>query len=154
MTELTPNLSPEQKELTRVSQQGTRVTKRAIVFLALVIAFSLAASSYALYERFSSADVVRTQLEREQRQQELFNARIREVSLNYCLEIEALKKSNRDRALEAYRNLDQTLELLNLERTPAIEERAKQDRDTALRRFAAKPCPRPNPVPVHPLPKG
>lgn len=147
MTELTPNLSPEQKELTRVSQQGTRVTKRAIVFLALVIAFSLAASSYALYDRFATGSERATA-------QQIFDERIRQVSFDYCQEIEALKKSNRDRALEAYRNLDQTLELLNLERTPAIEERAKQDRDTALRRFAAKPCPRPNPVPVHPLPKG
>lgn len=149
MTELSDNPSVEQQELTRISKQGTRVTKGAIIFLTVVIAFSFAASGYALYERFESADDRRLQ-------QASFNERIREVSLDYCLEIETLKKSNRDRALEFYRNLDQTLELLGLERTPAIVARAKKDRDTALRRYAARPCPRPNPLPdpVHPLPKG
>lgn len=136
MTELTPNPAVEQQELTRASQRGTKITKSAIVFFALVVAFSLAASSYALYERFSSTNEIRAQ-------QMSFNERIRQVSLDYCREIEALKKANRDRALDSYRNLDQTLELLELERTPAIVARAKKDRDTALRRYAEKPCPRP-----------
>lgn len=153
MTELTPNPSPEQKELTRVSQQGTRVKKEAIAFLALVIAFSLAASSYALYDRFATGSEWVTQLQ-------IFHERIRQVSFDYCQEIEALKKSNRDKALESYRKLDQTLELLQLEKTPAIVTRAKHDRDTALRRFSAKPCPRPANLPPapqrppHPPPRG
>lgn len=148
----------ETQEFEQVANGGARLAKGAIVFLALVIAFSLAASGYALYDRFTTADTRRTQLEIAAAQQERFNKRIREVSLDYCLEIEQLKKSSRDRALETYRNLDQTLELLQLEKTPAIVERAKSDRDTALRRFAAEPCPRPQPPrlpePVHPLPKG
>lgn len=147
MSNLSCDPSSEQAELTRVSRKGTKMTKGAIIFLALVIAFSLVASGYALYDRFASADERRTA-------QEFFNERIRQVSFDYCTEIESLKKANRDRALEAYRNLDQTLVLLELERTTAIVERAKGDRDRALRRFAADPCPRPNPVPVHPLPRG
>lgn len=148
MRDLSCDPTPEQAELTRVSHMGTQMTKGAIIFLALVIAFSLAASGYALYDRFARADERRIA-------QELFNERIRHVSFDYCTEIESLKKANRDRAIEAYRNLDQTLELLQLEKTPAIVERAKRDRDTALRRFAEAPCPRPANLPaVHPLPKG
>ena len=153
MTELSQNPSAEQRELTRVSLQGTRITKGAIGFLALVIAFSLAASSYALYDRFSVGTERATA-------QQVFNERIRQVAFEYCQEIEKLKKANRDKALESYRNLDATLELLTLKRTPAIVARAKNDRDTALRRFAAEPCPRPANLPsaprqpIHPLPKG
>ena len=143
-------------QLEAVRDGGARMAKGAIVFLALVIAFSLAASGYALYDRFATADERRALMELEARQQAAFNERIRVVSLDYCLEIESLKKANRDRALESYRNLDQTLELLQLEKTPAIVKRAKHDRDTALRRFSAESCPRPavsTPAP-HPLPKG
>lgn len=148
MTELSQNPSAEQRELTRVSRQGTRMTRGAIGFLGLVIAFALAASSYALYELFESADDRRLQ-------QASFNERIRHVSLEYCTEIERLKKANRDKALETYRNLNETLKLLELERTPAIVTRAKHDRDVALRRFVAKPCPRPDKTRLeHPLPKG
>lgn len=143
------------EQLEVVRDGGARFAKASIVFLTLVIAFSLAASGYALYDRFTQADDTRAALEREARQQSAFNLRIREVSLEYCTEIEKLKKAQRDRALESYRNLDQTLELLQLERTPAIVARAKKDRDTALRRFHAEPCPRPTPLPkVHPLPRG
>lgn len=153
MRDLSCDPTPEQAELTRASRKGTQVTKGAIIFLALVITFSLAASGYALYDRFARADERRIA-------QEVFNERIRHVSFDYCTEIESLKKANRDKALESYRNLDETLELLGLERTPAIVARAKRDRDTALRRFSAKPCPRPANLPPapqrppHPLPRG
>lgn len=147
----------EKRQLEAVRDNGANLAKGAIVFLALVIAFSLAASGYALYDRFNATNVLRTQLEIEARTQASFNERIREVSLEYCTEIERLKKANRDRALEAYRNLNETLRLLELERTPAIVARAKRDRDAALRRFSGEPCPRP-PLPnikrPHPLPRG
>lgn len=142
------------EQLEVVRGRGARMAKGAIIFLAFVISFSLAASGYALYYRFVDTDARRALLEAQAQQQALFNQRVRDVSFGYCTEIELLKKANRDRAVEDYRRLDQTLELLKLERTPAIVERAKKDRDTALRRFAPNSCPRPGIVPVHPLPKG
>lgn len=61
MTELNDNPSVEQRELTRISQQGTKMTRGAIIFLTVVIAFSFAASGYALFERFGQTDSRRTQ---------------------------------------------------------------------------------------------
>ena len=57
-----------------------------------------------------------------------------------CQGQEDLKAKERDRAREQFKNLDETLELLGLERTDAIEERAKRDYMSAMERFAPTPC--------------
>lgn len=107
-----------------------------VAIAALLVMVSFLASGWALYGRLKEADDRRAQ-------QASFNQRIREVSLNYCNEIEALKKANRDKAIEAYNNLDQTLRLLKLKKTPEIVRVAKEQRDRTLRSFAPDPCPRP-----------
>lgn len=57
-----------------------------------------------------------------------------------CREVEVLKNAERQRAIDSYNNLDQTLKLLKLKRTPEIEQRALNDRNTALKRFASENC--------------
>lgn len=64
------------------------------------------------------------------------------VNTAQCKEIEALKYQFRIDAIEDYNRLEETLRLLKLERTPEIEERARRDKDTVLKRFQQGTCPR------------
>lgn len=57
-----------------------------------------------------------------------------------CRAVEKLKAGERARAQESYRRLDETLALLGIRRTPAIEERALQDLDRSLRRYRSTNC--------------
>ena len=57
-----------------------------------------------------------------------------------CVQIEMLKRAQRDQALSDYSKLDANLRLLHIKKTPAIVAAAKASRDTKLRRFAAHPC--------------
>lgn len=66
--------------------------------------------------------------------------KLEEFVAENCRAIEALKASEREEALDSYRNLDRTLRILGLERTPEIEAVARENRDATLRRFAAREC--------------
>lgn len=57
-----------------------------------------------------------------------------------CEAIEELKASEREEAIQRYRDLGRTLRLLRLERTPEIEAVARENRDEALERFEAREC--------------
>lgn len=59
-----------------------------------------------------------------------------EVRISFCEQIEQLKAGFREKAIEDYQNLDRTLRLLKLERTPAIEREAIENRDEKLAQFA------------------
>lgn len=67
-----------------------------------------------------------------------------DVNASYlnCLEIEEVKEFIRLEAEDDYANLDQTLELLGLERTPQIEERALSDLERTVSKFEADNCKR------------
>lgn len=67
-------------------------------------------------------------------------ARLEEGRYANCVAIEELKAHERAEAWDRWRNLDRTLRLLGLERTPAIEAAAREQRDNTLRRFAASEC--------------
>lgn len=76
-----------------------------------------------------------------------FARRERVDQLNYintrqCLEIELLKKVEREEALEDFRNLDRNLRILGIEKTPEIVETAEESRDRTLSRFRVGTCPR------------
>ena len=68
--------------------------------------------------------------------------RLERETLANCKEIEDGKKLNREQAIKTYKDLDQTLRILKLEKTPEIVKLARENRDKLLKRFAALPCPR------------
>lgn len=61
------------------------------------------------------------------------------LRLAVCEEVEAIKRHLREDAKKDYENLDRTLRLLNLKRTPEIERAALDARDDVLLRFAPLP---------------
>ena len=67
---------------------------------------------------------------------------IKKEALIACLDNEKQNDHLRDEAREDYARLDETLELLGIKKTPAIERRARQNRDETLRRFRERKCPR------------
>ena len=112
------------------------MTVGAVALMAVLACGLLALSGWALYDRFEQTNARRAQ-------QATFNQRVRQVSIEYCREIEALKEAQRSEAVESYRNLDRNLALLRIERTDEIVAVAKQSRDGQLDRFKREPCPRP-----------
>jgi hypothetical protein len=66
--------------------------------------------------------------------------RFENLSRQNCQAVEALKKRQRDRAIEAFRNLDRDLRLLGIKKTPELVRTAREGRDTTLRRFAEGEC--------------
>ncbi len=66
--------------------------------------------------------------------------RYQQLAKDNCAQIEALKTQVREEAIEDYANLDRTLRLLKIARTPEIERVAQEQRDKKLNRFRAKPC--------------
>jgi hypothetical protein len=66
---------------------------------------------------------------------------INRVNFGVCSELENLKRAERQDALERFAQLDETLKLLGIKKTPMIVDRAEADRDRALERFKEKPCP-------------
>lgn len=110
-----------------------RVTINVLIFVT-TISFILA--GLALSWRFSESNTLKAR-------QRTFNAEIANVQKQDCLEIEKLKKGFRVQAIKQFNQLDQTLALLNLKKTPAIVRRATQDRDQTLHTYKAKGCPRP-----------
>ena len=67
---------------------------------------------------------------------------VNEINLRNCRDIEALKEAQRKAAVLSFSRLDETLRLLRLAKTPELVASAKRNRDEALRRFRAEPCPR------------
>ena len=67
---------------------------------------------------------------------------INQANLEMCLEIENLKRAQREEAIKQFRDLDENLALLKIERTPKIVELATKTFNEKLVRFAAEPCPR------------
>jgi hypothetical protein len=113
-----------------------RRTVAISIAFALVFAAGMAMSGWALYERFEQTNARRDQ-------QAAFNERIRELSFDYCQEIEDLKAARREQARLAFQNLDRDLRLLGIAKTPELVRAARASRDGVFRRFAAAPCPRP-----------
>lgn len=62
------------------------------------------------------------------------------ASRENCREIETLKARVREGAIDDYRHLSQTARLLHIEVTPEVEQRAREVRDNALRRYAPRRC--------------
>lgn len=104
--------------------------------LALLFMGALGLSGWALYDRFQQTNDRRVA-------QQAFNARVQSLSLDYCREIERLKKGERDRAIQARKDLRRNLALLGIRFTPAIRDAANETKFKALARYAPEPCPRP-----------
>lgn len=116
----------------------TRVKITAFISLSLLLLI-LVAIAGGLYGRFSQTNERRMT-------QAAFNAKLTAVATDDCLEIEKLKKNQRDIAIQNYENLNATLKLLSIRRTPAIVEAAKKAKREALVRFAPAACPRKAPI--------
>jgi len=57
-----------------------------------------------------------------------------------CKAIEEIKAALREDAAASYRNLARSLRILQIPKTPEIEEAAKTSRDERLARFAPSEC--------------
>lgn len=113
----------------------TRLIGAVIVFVTL----NAVVTAWALYARFSETNSRRaTQI--------ALNHRFAAVTQVDCLEIEKLKTNVRQTAIDNFNKLDATLALLHIKKTPAIVARAREDRDHALKAYAAEACPRPVPT--------
>lgn len=60
-----------------------------------------------------------------------------------CKAIERLNERVRMRAINDYKQLNETAKLLNIDVTPALIKRAKQDLHRTLHDYAPKECPFP-----------
>lgn len=101
-----------------------------------VTLLSLGAAGWALNEREDQAQARRVQ-------QQSFNERVRQVSLDYCREIEKLKAARREEAVRGFRDLSKNLRLLGITETPQLVAAARDSRNRTLVRFRREPCPRP-----------
>jgi hypothetical protein len=63
-------------------------------------------------------------------------------SLANCREIEQIKEGARMAAWRDFNNLNMTLRLLKIEKTPEIVDAAKATRDRRLAQYRREPCPR------------
>lgn len=103
-------------------------TRLALFLSAWAIFISLGVSGVALVDRFKDTNARRQEQAR--------------VILQDCREIEKLKTAQREKAILDYQRLPQTLKLLRLKPTPEIRQAALDQKNDALKRFAAEPCPR------------
>lgn len=113
-----------------------RLAKISAVLIVVFLLANAGVTAWAIYSRFEQTNQGRVV-------QHSLNQRFAAVTLADCLEIEKLKTNVRQQAIEDYANLDSTLALLNLKKTPAIVKRATSDRDHKLKVYAAEACPRP-----------
>jgi hypothetical protein len=82
---------------------------------------------------------------RQHRQEQAaLNRRLKQVSVDNCLEIEALKTAQRQAATQNYQHLDANAKLLGIKVTPALRAAALKGRDKTLERFAAQSCQSPS----------
>lgn len=119
-------------------EKQRRRTYVALFLAAWAVAVSLLVSGVVIVERFSDTN------QRRARQAQI-NAQLRQVAKQDCLEIESLKKIQRDNAIDNYRKLDRNGRLLHITITPELRRTAREERDATLRKFAPEPCPRPVP---------
>lgn len=104
------------------------------VAVAIGLVWQLAQENDRELERL--ARVEREQIElAEQRRQE-----IARTDYRVCAEVEAVKEQLREEAREDFQNLDVTLELLRIPRTPRVVAIARQNMQDELRRFAPVRC--------------
>ena len=117
--------------------------RRIVLTLAIMLYLlsNAGVTAWALYSRFESTNQRRVV-------QRKTNIEIKKVQLDDCLEIEKLKTAQRQRALDDFAKLDETLALLHLKKTKAIVARATADRDSILKRYARDACPRKVKVPT------
>jgi hypothetical protein len=107
-----------------------------LLIMAILISAGLVGGGLALYDRFRQTN------ERRYIQQ-AFNQRIRDVSIDYCREIELLKETHLHTREEAYKNRKRDARLLDIELTPELEAQLAENLRQARQDFKPKPCPRP-----------
>jgi hypothetical protein len=73
-------------------------------------------------------------------------ATINKVILDNCMEIEQLKKLQREEAWESYREAQDNARVLGIAFTAELRERLAEERDEDLRAYHAESCPR-QPIP-------
>ena len=66
--------------------------------------------------------------------------RFEELSVTTCQQVEAVKAQIRAEARRSYRELAESAHLLDIPLTPELREKARESRDTKLRRFARRDC--------------
>jgi hypothetical protein len=106
-----------------------------MMLLAGLFAASLAMAAWALYDRFEQTNERRLQ-------QQALNRTLERQHLQTCREIEALKAAARASVIKTYVDRKRELELRGLTLTPELERAFKDNRDTRLKLYAARPCPR------------
>jgi hypothetical protein len=114
--------------------QVTRRYQVLMMFFAVLISAGLVGGGLALYDRFQTTN------DRRELQMTL-NERFEDSTKSNCIEIELLKQGFREEAIQRYKELNNTLRLLQLERTEEIVRAAQQNRDRALLRYKKLPCP-------------
>lgn len=117
-------------------EQQRRRTRVALFLSAWAVAVSFTVAGWSLIQRFSDTNEKRAA-------QIAQTARIEAIAYHECLDIEKLKKIQRDDALKNYRQLDRNGKLLGIKITPELRKAAKEDRDDKLRKFAPKDCHNP-----------
>lgn len=100
-----------------------------MIVLCSAVVFSVAALSWALYDRFTETN------HRRQIQMRL--------NLDMCREIEKLKTARRDQATASFTNRKRDFALLGIPLTVELEDRIRENYHTTLERFRREPCPRP-----------
>lgn len=106
----------------------------------LVAKFALPLAIVALIPSLIGLKLYGDQAAEQRELREEFQRAAASSTYQNCVKIERLKKAQRDAALESFRNLPQTTELLELKLTPLLRAIARQRRDQTLRRFAPEDC--------------
>ncbi len=117
---------------TRRVQRDKRLLPRISLLVALPLALiSLVPSAVGLV-------LLQREIDQTSRDRDDNIASFARSDLSLCKGLENLKALRRAEAIAAYGNLDRTLAILKLERSREIEVAARDTRDTALQRFAAR----------------
>lgn len=107
----------------------------AIVIVALLVT---GVQGYAIKQNKQTIHRLQRSEEAQARDRQFNRKKFRTVDIVLCREVEALKGRERQQAIEGYKNLDRTLRLLRIERSPEIVAVARENRDRVLRRFKAR----------------
>ena len=130
-------------QISEASRRATVVTKVSIGFLCLVIAFSLAASGYALYDRFQETHERRELQARVNAGFANSDKAQRLAILQNCREIEELKAGFREEAQRSFADLERNARVLGINLTAEARFIALQNLERKLAKYEAVPCPRP-----------
>ena len=132
-------MSPEQDPILRGLASISRTNRllvRATVTLYVFGAITCGISFYLLNER---AEDTRALVREEEADRVENRARFKRSDVLLCREIEALKRQNRVNAQESYDNLDRTLRIFRIERTPQVEAVALESLISDLLRNKMRP---------------